>query len=139
MKKRTLLILLAVVALAVLPLLIHWNRGGEGKFSGSDDQAEKMITQIQPNYKPWFRSIWEPPSAEIASLLFALQAALGAGVLGYYLGLVRGRALARSKPDRFDPAGPQADRLASAGCEPPQTHCLERAEGRKRASDSAPH
>jgi len=92
MKKQTVLILLAVVALAVLPLFIHWNKGGEEQFTGTDDQAEKVITQIHPNYKPWFRSIWEPPSGEIASLLFALQAALGAGVLGYYFGLVRGRA-----------------------------------------------
>jgi len=100
MKRQTWLILLAVVALAVLPLLIHWNRGGEGKFSGTDDQAEKVITQIQPGYRPWFHSIWKPPSVEIASLLFALQAALGAGVLGYYFGLVRGRSQARKRtPD----------------------------------------
>ena len=38
-----------------------------------------MITQAHPNYKPWFRSIWQPPGGEIESLLFALQAALGAG------------------------------------------------------------
>ena len=31
--------------------------------------------------------IIEPASGEIASLLFALQAALGAGVIGYYLGV----------------------------------------------------
>ena len=98
--KKTVLLLLAVVALAVLPLLIHWNRGGEGKFSGTDDQAEKVITQIQPGYTPWFRSVWTPPSGEIASLLFALQAALGAGVLGYYFGLVRGRSEGRKgSPD----------------------------------------
>jgi len=92
MKKQTLLILVAVVALAALPLFIHWNKGGEEQFTGSDDQAEKAITQIHPTYKPWFRPVWEPPSGEVASLLFALQAALGAGVLGYYFGLVRGRA-----------------------------------------------
>ena len=95
--KKNLLILLAVVALAVLPLLIHWNKSAEEQFTGADAQAEKVITQIQPNYKPWFRSIWEPPSGEIESLLFALQAALGAGVLGYYFGLIRGRAEARKR------------------------------------------
>ena len=97
MKKQTMLILLAVVALAVLPLFIHWNKGGEEQFAGADNQAEKVITQIRPEYKPWFRSIWEPPSEEIESLLFALQAALGAGVLGYYFGLVRGRAEASKR------------------------------------------
>ncbi|NLN22191.1 MAG: cobalt ABC transporter substrate-binding protein CbiN, partial [Syntrophomonadaceae bacterium] len=34
---------------------------------------------------------WEPPSGEIESLLFALQAAIGAGFIGYYLGFVKGR------------------------------------------------
>ena len=29
---------------------------------------------------------WEPPSGEIESLLFALQAAIGAGFIGYYVG-----------------------------------------------------
>jgi cobalt/nickel transport protein len=93
--KNNLLILLAVVALAVLPLLIHWNKTGEEQFTGADAQAEKVITHIQPNYKPWISSIWKPPSGEIESLLFAVQAALGAGVLGYYFGLVRGRSQAR--------------------------------------------
>ena len=101
MRKQTLLILFAVVALAALPLFVHWNKDGEQKFAGADEQAEKVITQINPDYKPWFNSIWEPPSGEIASLLFALQAALGAGVLGYYFGLVRGRAEVRKKaPER---------------------------------------
>jgi cobalt/nickel transport protein len=102
-KKQTVLMLLAVVALAVLPLLIHWNKGGEGQFTGADDQAAKVIAQTHPGYKPWFRSIWTPPSGEVASLLFALQAALGAGVLGYYFGLVRGRAEARKRSPESAP------------------------------------
>ncbi|MFH0938646.1 MAG: energy-coupling factor ABC transporter substrate-binding protein [Planctomycetota bacterium] len=61
-------------------------------FSGADDQAEKMIGQISPKYEPWFKPLWEPPSGEIECMLFALQAALGAGVFFYYLGYVRGRA-----------------------------------------------
>lgn len=35
--------------------------------------------------------LYEPPSGEVESALFALQAALGAGVLAYYFGLRRGR------------------------------------------------
>jgi cobalt/nickel transport protein len=101
MKRQTLLILLAVVALAVLPLLIHSNKGGEEQFTGADGQAQKVITQIHPNYKPWFSPLWEPPSGEIASLLFALQAALGAGILGYYFGFMRGKAQGQKRtPER---------------------------------------
>lgn len=56
------------------------------------------ITAANPDYQPWFSPLWEPPSGEIESLLFALQAALGAGLLGYYLGLRRGESQ-RGKPD----------------------------------------
>jgi cobalt/nickel transport protein len=89
MMKRNLLLLLAVIALAVGPLLLHHNDGAE--FSGSDDQATQLITSSTPGYHRWAEPIWEPPSGEIESLLFALQAAIGAGVLGYYFG--RRRAL----------------------------------------------
>ncbi|MEH1964915.1 energy-coupling factor ABC transporter substrate-binding protein [Nostoc sp.] len=82
------LLVVAVLALAVAPLIFV--RGGE--FAGSDDKAEKAITEIQPGYKPWFKSFFEPASSEIESLLFASQAALGAGVVGYAIGLYKGRS-----------------------------------------------
>ncbi|MBW4633165.1 MAG: energy-coupling factor ABC transporter substrate-binding protein [Iphinoe sp. HA4291-MV1] len=82
------LLVVAVLALAVTPLIFV--RGAE--FSGSDDQAEKAISEVKPGYKPWFKPLFEPPSSEIESLLFALQAALGAGVIGYAIGLYRGRS-----------------------------------------------
>ena len=63
-----------------------------GEFAGSDDKAEKAITEIQPGYKPWFKSFFEPASGEIESLLFASQAALGAGVVGFAIGVYKGRS-----------------------------------------------
>jgi cobalt/nickel transport protein len=39
--------------------------------------------------------VWKPPSPEIESLLFALQAALGAGVIGYVVGRIHGAARER--------------------------------------------
>ncbi|MFN6463892.1 MAG: energy-coupling factor ABC transporter substrate-binding protein [Nostoc sp. DedVER02] len=82
------LLVVAVLALAVAPLIFV--RGGQ--FAGSDDKAKKAITEIQPGYQPWFKSLFEPPSGEVASLLFASQAALGAGVVGYAIGLYKGRS-----------------------------------------------
>ncbi len=79
-KRNMLLIIAVIVILAVPPLVMN------AEFSGSDDQAEQQITEIAPDYKPWFNSILEPKSGEIESLLFALQAALGAGVVGFVLG-----------------------------------------------------
>jgi cobalt/nickel transport protein len=47
------------------------------------------------SYTPWYQSIYEPPSGEIESLLFALQAAVGSLIIGYFLGYYR--ALAKAK------------------------------------------
>ncbi|MFI6231284.1 energy-coupling factor ABC transporter substrate-binding protein [Micromonospora echinospora] len=86
-----LLLLLAVVALAVAPLVLGLGGSGEEPFTGADAQAEETIVADHPDYEPWFSSIYEPPSGEIESGLFALQAAVGAGFLGYYFGVARTR------------------------------------------------
>lgn len=93
--RTSLLMLLAVAALVVLPLaLVH------GKFEGSDDQGSAAIAASVPGFKPWAHPLWEPPSPEIESLLFALQAALGAGVIGYVIGRIHASSQAKdtSKP-----------------------------------------
>ncbi|GAA3120485.1 energy-coupling factor ABC transporter substrate-binding protein [Streptomyces rectiviolaceus] len=85
------LLLLIVAALAVLPLALGLGDDEKEPFTGSDAQAETAITEIKPDYEPWFSPLYEPPSGEVESALFALQAALGAGVLAYYFGLRKGR------------------------------------------------
>ncbi len=87
MKKKNLLLLAIVILLAVVPMFI--NQGAE--FGGADGQAEEFISEISPGYQPWFSSIWEPPSGEIESLLFALQAAIGAGFVAYFFGYFIGK------------------------------------------------
>ncbi|WP_414574713.1 energy-coupling factor ABC transporter substrate-binding protein [Anabaena sp. CCY 9402-a] len=82
------LLLLGVIILSVTPLIFL--RGAE--FTGADGQAEEMIGEIKPEYKPWFKPLFEPPSGEIESLLFSSQAALGAGIIGYAVGLYKGRS-----------------------------------------------
>ena len=103
---KNLLLLIAVLALAVVPLMIH--RPGAGAtdtaassalFTGSDDQAKGMISKINPEYKPWFAPFWAPPSSEIEGLLFTLQAVIGSGALFYFLGYIRGRNSAARKTD----------------------------------------
>lgn len=81
------ILILLVLVLMVTPLVVK--QGAE--FGGADGQAEEVIAEIQPGYQPWFEVLWEPPSGEIESLLFALQAAIGSGFIGYYLGYVRGK------------------------------------------------
>ena len=98
MKRHTnLILLIAVVLLAIVPLWIvpspEPSADGEAVeiFAGADAQAEEMIGKIAPDYQPWFAPLIEPASGEIESLLFALQAAIGAGFIGYYLGAARMR------------------------------------------------
>ncbi|HUT27052.1 MAG TPA: energy-coupling factor ABC transporter substrate-binding protein [Methanomassiliicoccales archaeon] len=59
-------------------------------FSGTDDSGGDIISDTDPDYQPWFNSLWEP-SGELATLLFTLQAAIGALVIGYFLGSNKAR------------------------------------------------
>lgn len=79
------LLLLLATALVAAPMILKL----PGEYTGTDDAARQAITDH--GYEPWFESLWVPPSKEIESLLFALQAAAGAGVLGYVLGRVHAR------------------------------------------------
>ena len=90
--KRTVWVLLLIVAaLMVGPLMFV-----KGDFSGSDDQGSAAVESSRPGFKPWFHPVWVPPSPEIESLLFASQAAFGAGIIGYVIG----RTHARSKDNQ---------------------------------------
>ena len=82
MKKKTLVALFICAFIIIGSLII----GGKGEFGGADGQIQAVVGEMDANYKPWFKSFWTPPSAEIESLLFALQAAIGAGFIGYYIG-----------------------------------------------------
>lgn len=86
--KKNLLLISVVIILAVFPLFIQQG----AKFGGADNKAQDAISEINSSYKPWFSSIWTPPSKEIESLLFALQAAIGAGFIGYFIGYTRGKS-----------------------------------------------
>lgn len=84
--KRKNLLLISFCALLIIGSLII---GAKGEFGGADDQIEGVISEVNKDYKPWFNHIWEPPSGEIESFLFAFQAAIGAGFVGYYIGTKR--------------------------------------------------
>lgn len=87
--KTVIISLLICVIIAVIPLILV--RGSE--FGGADDAASDVISEILQveEYEPWASPIYEPPGGETESLLFCLQAALGAGVLGYGLGVLKER------------------------------------------------
>ena len=84
--KKNILLVVIVILLSIVPLMIV----KDAEFGGADGEAEGVIMEIGNQYEPWFAPMIEPASGEIESLLFALQAALGAGVLAYGFGYLKG-------------------------------------------------
>lgn len=119
-QKRTqnILLILGVIVLALLPLWIVERpaAGPDGEvaiFGGADDQAKNLIGEINPEYQPWFESLIEPASGEIASMLFALQAAIGAGFIGYYIGVGRTREKMQREMEVLREAAREAEKQKS--------------------------
>ncbi|MGI6028114.1 MAG: energy-coupling factor ABC transporter substrate-binding protein [Candidatus Heteroscillospira sp.] len=82
-QKNTILIILVII-LAALPLWMC----RDAEFGGADGAADELISETNPDYEPWFQPVMEPASGEIESLLFALQAAVGSGVVCFILGRI---------------------------------------------------
>jgi cobalt/nickel transport protein len=85
--KVVLVLLLLIVLIAVVPLLTIQ----DSEFGGADGAAEEAITEINPTYIPWAESLLEPPGGETESLLFCLQAGIGAGIFGFGFGYLVAR------------------------------------------------
>lgn len=73
MDRITIVSLILVAVICAIPLIMYAGKGEEqGYFKGSDDVGTEAIEST--GYKPWLQPIWQPPSGEIESLLFAVQA-----------------------------------------------------------------
>lgn len=88
-RKKSIILLLLVVLITVTPLILVEN----SEFGGADGQAEEIITVVNPDYEPWAENPISPPGGETESMLFALQAAFGALIIGYGFGYFKGKAV----------------------------------------------
>lgn len=84
---KNILLFLLVIFIAVSPLVFN----KEAEFNGADGEAEAMIGEVSPDYEPWFSGFWQPPSGEVESALFVLQAVLGSAFIFYFFGYLKGK------------------------------------------------
>jgi cobalt/nickel transport protein len=87
--------ILALVSVVVFCLLFLYTSSvmDHAKFEGSDTVGSEKISELSGKPADEIRPLipqWVPPSGEVESALFALQAAIGGllvgGVFGYWLG-----------------------------------------------------
>ena len=88
-KQITTILVLVLVCAAILIFPLMTIRDSE--FGGADGAAEELIAQVDPEYEPGAESIVELPGGETESLLFCLQTALGAVVIGFGFGYLVAR------------------------------------------------
>jgi cobalt/nickel transport protein len=86
------LTIFAIIGFAALFMYTSSTMNG-AEFAGSDIVGSGLIAKLSGKSLDSFQPLipqWEPPSAEIESCLFALQAAIGGllvgGVFGYWIG-----------------------------------------------------
>lgn len=97
----TLGLIAAIVVLFIFSLMVGNTKFSEGEegFGGTDGAATEIIEEENKDYKPWFDNLFAP-AGEIESGLFAMQAALGAGLLGYSIGWYRGKSKYRGESEK---------------------------------------
>ena len=86
-RKTVLLLVVAVVLIAVIPLFAR--KGAE--FGGSDDAGSQMVEEIQGEYTPWFTPVLETAlggeiPGEVESLVFCIQTGIGVGIIAFFMG-----------------------------------------------------
>lgn len=83
-KKHYAVLITVLLTLFLIPIVIL----PSADFGGADDAAGQIISDL--GYVPWFESIWSLPEG-LESLMFALQAIIGASIIAYIVGFERGK------------------------------------------------
>ena len=91
MEKKKVITILVLLALCAVILIFPLMTIKDSEFGGADGAAEEAIAEVDPEYEPWADPILEPPGGETESLLFCLQTALGAIVIGFGFGYLVAR------------------------------------------------
>ena len=86
-KKTVILLLIAAVLIAVVPLFVL----KEAEFGGSDDAGSVMVEEMLGEYEPLFTPVLETAldrelPGEIESLIFCIQTGIGVGIIAFIMG-----------------------------------------------------
>ncbi len=90
-------LLILAFMLVSAPMLINNGADVEEPFAGTDATAETLVEETNPGYEAWFNPLVGELPGEVESGLFAFQAAMGAGLLGYVFGAYRERSRREAK------------------------------------------
>jgi cobalt/nickel transport protein len=96
-QRRTAIMLLIIIGLIAFPLLFESKAVSA---PSSDDQGPAWI--LSTGYIPWVHPLWEPPNSDMEAGLFALQAALGAGIMGYIFGMWHAQSRMKKKEENSE-------------------------------------
>ena len=97
MEKKKIVTILILVALCAVILIFPLLTIRDSEFGGADGAAEEVIAAVDPDYEPWAESLIELPGGETETLLFCLQTALGAVVIGFGFGYLVARKKYRAE------------------------------------------
>ena len=97
MEKKKITTILILVILCAVILIFPLMTIKDSEFGGADGAAEEAIAVVDPDYEAWADPILEPPGGETESLLFCLQTALGAIVIGFGFGYLVARKKYRAE------------------------------------------
>lgn len=82
MERKHLILLLCASLIIIIPFLLN-NEDSKG----TDDAA---ISEIEKTgYTPWIESILKPPSEEMETILFGVQAVIGLIIIVLFIGYYR--------------------------------------------------
>lgn len=84
---KYLLIIVAIIAIFVIPFMIN----SDANFSGTDGQGPDAISQS--GYTPWIQPLGYQPDQLGQTIIFSLQVAIGAVILGYFVGYLRAKGV----------------------------------------------
>lgn len=79
--KWIIILTLLVITASMLPILLNGL-----DLTGADDAAGESVALLDPGYQPWAKPLMDLSGGSSETLLFCLQAGIGAGILGLGFG-----------------------------------------------------